>query len=244
MPHCSWLWLNVTHTLLLPATKNTHHTDYNCNGYRHRTCTFGQSTSCLYCPLPCGRTEVQQDIDKLSAKYFRYQLRGGGNTQDHIPAKIAAEYATLSALADEKRALADRLAVLISRSRARLDYDLQRMLKLTGENPGIRTSLSMGGPTPMTAIVNHLQASLAPAEAISASVPPPTKRACFAAKSSLSCRLFTSSRRSSDDCRCNVRAYVTGAGQRSHRSHHSCAEIACRFTSESRCASVRCCVRG
>jgi chromatin modification-related protein YNG2 len=134
-----------------------------------------------------GCAEIQLEINKESAKFFKQQLRGAGIGKDNVAAKIAADYATLSTLADEKRVLAERLAALVGRTRSRLDHDIQRMFTLTGEDPTLRTnypSLNLGGPTPMSAVVENIRTALVPAEpvpAASVSVqPPPNKRRCCA----------------------------------------------------------------
>jgi chromatin modification-related protein YNG2 len=134
-----------------------------------------------------GCAEIQLEINKESAKFFKQQLRGAGTGKDNVAAKIAADYATLSTLADEKRVLAERLAALVGRTRSRLDHDIQRMFALTGEDPTLRTSypsLNLGGPTPMSAVVENIRTALVPAEPVPAPSlslhPPPNKRRCCA----------------------------------------------------------------
>lgn len=93
----------------------------------------------------CNAIELQQDIDKDSAKYIRHSIRAANATPSTpssraaspksslIPAKIAAHYAEIQELSSEKCLLAQRLIDLITLSRARLDSDLVKVRILQGE---------------------------------------------------------------------------------------------------------------
>jgi hypothetical protein len=135
-------------------------------------------------------TEIQAEIQRETGKYIRHSLRSAngstpGSTNNTnanngtpnapspkdaaIPAKVAADYAAIDALAIEKTALAQRLVTLITRSRARLDHDLARVLVLQGElAPALQhayTSMAAGaavaGRGPAGAITDSLRHALA-----------------------------------------------------------------------------------
>ncbi|KZT05572.1 uncharacterized protein LAESUDRAFT_726850 [Laetiporus sulphureus 93-53] len=83
--------------------------------------------------------ELQQEIQKESAKYIRHSLRSSAPGQilspkdGAIPHAIAAHYAEIDQLAAEKIALSERMVKLVQRARARLDHDLSRVLVLQGD---------------------------------------------------------------------------------------------------------------
>lgn len=85
-------------------------------------------------------SELQQEIAKDSQKFIRHALRtdseATGKEKPSSPPpteKIKQAQQTLSILADEKIALAERIVELLSRKRSRLDHDLGRVLVLQGE---------------------------------------------------------------------------------------------------------------
>ncbi|KAF8662716.1 hypothetical protein AX16_001158 [Volvariella volvacea WC 439] len=61
-------------------------------------------------------------------------VRAPSPKSSHLPAKIAAAYAEIDQLADEKILLAQKVINLIQRTRARLDVDLSKVRVLQGEN--------------------------------------------------------------------------------------------------------------
>lgn len=90
--------------------------------------------------------ELQQEIDKDSARYIRHSLRATSSTaapspstpgpsakSSLLPAKISASYAEISQLSSEKILLSQRIVDLITRTRARLDADLAKVRILSGE---------------------------------------------------------------------------------------------------------------
>ncbi|KAF9469158.1 hypothetical protein BDZ94DRAFT_1279116 [Collybia nuda] len=88
--------------------------------------------------------ELQQEIDKDSAKYIRHSLRASSlpsspssrapsPKSSALPAKIAASYAEIQQLSNDKCALAQTLIELVSRTRSRLDSDLTKVRVLQGE---------------------------------------------------------------------------------------------------------------
>ncbi|KAJ6604202.1 hypothetical protein DFH09DRAFT_967389 [Mycena vulgaris] len=99
--------------------------------------------------------ELQQEIDRDSARYIRHSLRAGNSASasassvspspaasrapspksSHLPAKINAAYAEIGELSAEKCVLAQRMIDLVSRTRARLDADLTKVRVLQGEIP-------------------------------------------------------------------------------------------------------------
>ena len=93
--------------------------------------------------------ELQQEIHKETTRYIRHGLKGSipkdpkengkeKDTKDKdalIPARVTAAYAELDRLSAEKMALAQRLVETMTRVNARLDHDLGRVVRLTGEPP-------------------------------------------------------------------------------------------------------------
>ncbi|XP_006461371.1 hypothetical protein AGABI2DRAFT_222106, partial [Agaricus bisporus var. bisporus H97] len=88
--------------------------------------------------------ELQQDIDRDSARYVRHSIKSSSSTPDPsqrapspksvgIPAKIQESYIEIQELSDEKCLLAQRLIDLITRTRARLDADIMKVKHLQGE---------------------------------------------------------------------------------------------------------------
>ncbi|KAM6500048.1 hypothetical protein JOM56_003062 [Amanita muscaria] len=103
--------------------------------------------------------EIQQEIDRDSAKYVRSGISSPSSSStiaasspiisragspkpnaasvataaSSASAKIAASYAEIQQLCDEKCALAQRLIELINRTRARLEHDLAKVRVLQGE---------------------------------------------------------------------------------------------------------------
>lgn len=55
------------------------------------------------------------------------------NSKPHLPARIAASFAEMDQLSDEKVALAQRVIELLTRTKARLDASLARVRVLQGE---------------------------------------------------------------------------------------------------------------
>lgn len=104
--------------------------------------TQSQGTSTVPSSIYPGDTlpELQQEIAKDCYKPIRYALRTDSEaTSKDKPSppppneKIKQAQKTLSIIADEKIALAERIVELLSRKRSRLDYDLGRVLVLQGE---------------------------------------------------------------------------------------------------------------
>lgn len=128
--------------------------------------------------VPSARTtltEIQQEIHKETSKYVRHALRNPGsgapNPKDApIPAKVAADHATLATLGQEKLALAARVVRLVQRARARLDHDLARMLVLQGElDPADQAAYAAGeltGRNAAQSLTDSLRLALAPAEPV------------------------------------------------------------------------------
>ncbi|KAF9053321.1 hypothetical protein BJ165DRAFT_1413483 [Panaeolus papilionaceus] len=93
--------------------------------------------------------ELQQEIDKDSAKYIRHSRRASSTSGTPpspssrapspksmtIPAKVSASYAEIQELASEKCVLAQRLIELVTKTRARLDADIAKVRMLQGEPP-------------------------------------------------------------------------------------------------------------
>jgi hypothetical protein len=128
-----------------------------------------------------GSPELQQDINKETAKYLKHVLRGQTTQKDSsMHTKTAADFAAAAALADEKVALAERLVALLSRTRARLDHDLGKMLVLQGElDPSqLATYSSINGTAgavtvgaaPIVAAIESMRTNVAPEPVFSQSV--------------------------------------------------------------------------
>ncbi|KAJ7293750.1 hypothetical protein C8J57DRAFT_1444874, partial [Mycena rebaudengoi] len=98
-------------------------------------------------------SELQQEIDRDSAKYIRHSLRSSSASSSAtvspspsasrapspksslLPAKINAAYSEINELSTDKCALAQRIIELVARTRARLDADLTKVRVLQGEIP-------------------------------------------------------------------------------------------------------------
>ncbi|KAJ3817823.1 hypothetical protein EV361DRAFT_510916 [Lentinula raphanica] len=94
--------------------------------------------------------ELQQQIDHDSARWIKHSLRGNTPSQDlspspspsptskstaNFPYKIQAGYAEIEKLSNEKLALAEKIINLITRTRNRLDSDINKVRVLQGEAP-------------------------------------------------------------------------------------------------------------
>ncbi|KAF8898746.1 hypothetical protein BD779DRAFT_1485362 [Infundibulicybe gibba] len=103
--------------------------------------------------------ELQQEIDKDSARYIRHSIRASAASTPSpssrapspksmlLPAKISESYAQIDNLISEKCILAQRLIDLISMTRARLDADLAKVRILQGDVVETLSSYSPGpGP--------------------------------------------------------------------------------------------------
>jgi len=92
--------------------------------------------------------ELQQEINKESAKYIRHSLRSASSNppgqalsvkDTTIPQTVKVNYAEIDRLAVEKEKLAERIVSLLTRARARLDLDLNKVLVLQGDiDPAIQ----------------------------------------------------------------------------------------------------------
>lgn len=99
--------------------------------------------------------ELQQEIDRDSARYIRHSIRSSSSPTPTdpsqrapspksvgLPAKIQTSYAEIHELSNEKCILAQRLIDLITRTRARLDADIVKVKYLQGEVPDTAVALS------------------------------------------------------------------------------------------------------
>jgi hypothetical protein len=133
--------------------------------------------------------DIQQEIQKEASKYIRHTLRNvqaqaqnGTSVPSPIPtkekdallpAKIQTSYAEIDKLAVEKLELAQRIVELITRARARLDYDLSKVLILQGDPPDVvglggsssglsgHGSFTLGGRNPVNQINESLRNAIA-----------------------------------------------------------------------------------
>ena len=109
-------------------------------------------------------SELQQEIDKDSAKYIRHSCQTSSASASPlspsspapspttpIPVKISASYAEIQELATEKCALAQQLIELLSKTRARLDIDIVKVKMLQGDSPDTPTVSSRSGTRPLAA---------------------------------------------------------------------------------------------
>ncbi|TBU33068.1 hypothetical protein BD311DRAFT_862047 [Dichomitus squalens] len=129
--------------------------------------------------------ELAEEIRKETQKYFRHSSKNAGQAlpgrDAAIPDTVNTLYADLDALAIEKTALSERLVRLFERAMARLQHDLQRILKLQGEEPGLPPTQQFLSSVETT--VQQIQSLRAAAQAIDVpvaptpvSVPPPQKK--------------------------------------------------------------------
>lgn len=90
--------------------------------------------------------ELQQEAAKEASRYIRHSGRSTPgappNPKDTvIHETIKEHYVQIEQLADEKLVLAQRVVDLISRTRAKLDHDLSRVLVQQGEDPNVAATL-------------------------------------------------------------------------------------------------------
>lgn len=81
--------------------------------------------------------EIYAEIQKDSQKYVRHSKRDGtpmSAKDGQIPDKVQKLFVEADKLSEEKIKLAERIDALIARTRARLDHDLIKVLKLQGED--------------------------------------------------------------------------------------------------------------
>ncbi|KZV62469.1 hypothetical protein PENSPDRAFT_591385 [Peniophora sp. CONT] len=80
--------------------------------------------------------EIYAEIQKDGQKYVRHSKRDGtpmSAKDGQIPDKVQKLFVEADKLCEEKIKLAERIDALIARTRARLDHDLIKVLKLQGE---------------------------------------------------------------------------------------------------------------
>ncbi|KAG2110746.1 hypothetical protein BD769DRAFT_1495291 [Suillus cothurnatus] len=103
--------------------------------------------------------DIQNDLAKEAHKYMRHCLRSDGTDaalkeKDKTPVvpieKLKDAQEKLSALSDAKIALASRIVDLLSRKRARLEYDLGRVLVLQGETDPASVFAGAAASTPVS----------------------------------------------------------------------------------------------
>jgi Inhibitor of growth proteins N-terminal histone-binding len=112
--------------------------------------------------------ELQQEIDKDSARYIRHSLPASSTpttplspsslaTNTPISVKISASYAEIQELATEKCALAQQLIELLLKTRARLDIDIVKVKMLQGDSPDTPTVVSRSAkPLAVTPTLENL----------------------------------------------------------------------------------------
>ncbi|KAJ3722157.1 hypothetical protein DFJ43DRAFT_1093352 [Lentinula guzmanii] len=98
----------------------------------------------------CRVQELQQQIDYESVRWIKHNLRGNTPSQEfspspspsptskstiNIPHKIQHSYAEIEKLSNEKMALAEKITNLLTRTRNRLDSDINKVRVLQGEAP-------------------------------------------------------------------------------------------------------------
>lgn len=136
---------------------------------------------------PRVRAELSEEIRKETQKYFRHSSKNAGQPlpgkDAAIPDTVTGLYADLGALAAEKVVLSDRLVKIFERAMARLQHDLQKILKLQGEEPGLPPAQHFLSSVEST--VQQIQSLRAAAQAIEVptaptpvAAPPAPKSAC------------------------------------------------------------------
>ena len=136
------------------------------------------------------QTELSEEIRKETQKYFRHSSKNAGQPlpgkDAAIPDTVSGLYADLDALAAEKVDLSDRLVKIFERAMARLQHDLQKILKLQGEEPGLPPTQHFLSSVEST--VQQIQSLRAAAQAIevpTAPVPvpvaPPAQKSTYPA---------------------------------------------------------------
>ncbi len=154
------------------------------------------------------QTELAEEIRKETQKYFRHSSKNAGQPlpgkDAAIPDTVSALYADLDALAAEKVALSDRLVKIFERAMARLQHDLQKILKLQGEEPGLPPTQHFLSSVEST--VQQIQSLRAATQAIEVplaptpvAAPPPQKSTYFRLRC---CRPRSMRRETSSFCVC------------------------------------------
>ncbi|KAG2019650.1 hypothetical protein CC2G_005069 [Coprinopsis cinerea AmutBmut pab1-1] len=125
--------------------------------------------------------ELQNEIDKDSARYIRHSLRATATPLQTptpnarapspksaaIPGKISAAYEEIQVLAGEKAELAQKLIEIIQRTRTRLDVELNKVRVLQGEpvdflaTPGKPAASNDALKNPALAVTESLRNALA-----------------------------------------------------------------------------------
>ncbi|KAI0375928.1 hypothetical protein BV20DRAFT_959986 [Pilatotrama ljubarskyi] len=137
--------------------------------------------------------ELTEEIRKETQKYFRHSSKNPGQAlsakDTAIPETVNALYAQVDALAAEKVALAERLVRIFERAMARLQHDIQRILKLQGDDPGLPAtqhflssvdSTVQQIQTGMRTAAAAIEAPAAASASLSAAGQPPQKSEPFA----------------------------------------------------------------
>ncbi|KAI0774538.1 hypothetical protein C8Q74DRAFT_1218285 [Fomes fomentarius] len=134
-----------------------------------------------------------EEIRKETQKYFRHSNKNPGQQLSGkdaaIPETVNALYAAVDALAAEKTALAERLVKIFERAMARLQHDLQRILKLQGDEPGLPPTQHFLNSVDSTVQQIHTglrtaTAAVEPAPVSAPVAPPPKKKQRVAATQS------------------------------------------------------------
>ena len=127
-------------------------------------------------------------ITKETQRYIRHASKMSGQPLTPKDADMTnslnALHAEIDALSAEKIVLAERLVKLFERAMARLQHDLQRILKLQGDEPGLPPTQHFLSTLDST--VQQLQTNLRAASVVAETPtvstpvpPPPQKSTCF-----------------------------------------------------------------
>lgn len=127
--------------------------------------------------------ELHLEVTKLTDRYFRHSLRNiairdgkesGKDPKDSkdslIQARVSSAFVELDQLATEKISLSNRLVESLARVNARLDYDLNKVIQLSGEQSqeqyevrgGYVVGTLPGAPAPITLSANTSISAPAP----------------------------------------------------------------------------------
>ena len=160
---------------------------FACSGHLTHPFVFYDTRHRRLSASPC-RAALNDMITRETQRYIRHASKMSGQPLTPKDADMTnslnALHAEIDALSAEKIVLAERLVKLFERAMARLQHDLQRILKLQGDEPGLPPTQHFLSTLDST--VQQLQTNLRAASVVAETPtvstpvpPPPQKSTCF-----------------------------------------------------------------